>query len=463
MADGGSQTKQKLSGGHLEAPWRAIGKSDAGCAESGIWSATLRDVRKAFDHVSQDAPLRAIKEMGVGAHSRALMAKARSLSKIRARLANKTSEHVNPERGLPQGAVESPIIFAMVIVGIDQTQTESRDSIHAKVGTHLQVEVCEWRKRDYVRVGKCPVGSALWTPTKTMKSAIDSWSARTTCAVLGVKRGAEEAMDQWWRRLHRVGHAAPRVVISRMAISVRSHTKGSSMLMSPPATGPPWKKPRSFWQAGRTCWWQASALEESNKERRAGRRTVGRKDGRKDGRMLSDGRTDSQTCVSDGRMDALGRAAGRNDGQRTEGRMGGRSVRRSCVADRQSVAHTDWWMESRMQMGERAGGRTDGRSNRRTCRSDGTDGRAVGRLVRRCVSDGRWVGRSVDRTCVPFGRADDWWVGWAGGRTAPFPHFRLIKPSHVQKTTEPPSSRFPLRSSFHILPPSTPLIVLLDR
>ena len=41
-----------------------------------------------------------------------------------------------------------------------------------------------------------------------MKSAIDSWSARTTYAILGVKRGAEEAMDQWWRRLHRVGHAA---------------------------------------------------------------------------------------------------------------------------------------------------------------------------------------------------------------------------------------------------------------
>ena len=41
-----------------------------------------------------------------------------------------------------------------------------------------------------------------------MKSAIESWSARSTCAILGIKRGAEEAMDQWWRRLHRAGHAA---------------------------------------------------------------------------------------------------------------------------------------------------------------------------------------------------------------------------------------------------------------
>ena len=46
--------------------------------------------------------------MGVGNHSRALIAKAWSLSKVRARLANKTSEPVNLERGLPQGAPESP-------------------------------------------------------------------------------------------------------------------------------------------------------------------------------------------------------------------------------------------------------------------------------------------------------------------------------------------------------------------
>ena len=44
-------------------------------------------------------------------------------------------------------------------MGIDQTQTDSRDSIHAKVGTNLQVKVCEWRKKDtlddYVSGGEC--------------------------------------------------------------------------------------------------------------------------------------------------------------------------------------------------------------------------------------------------------------------------------------------------------------------
>ena len=53
--------------------------------------------------------------MGVGDHSRVLIAKAWSLSKVRARLATKTSEPVNLERGLPQGAPESPIIFAMIL------------------------------------------------------------------------------------------------------------------------------------------------------------------------------------------------------------------------------------------------------------------------------------------------------------------------------------------------------------
>ena len=50
-------------------------------------------------------------------------------------------------------------------MGIDQTQTESWDSIHAKAGTHLQVKVCEWRKNDtlddYVSVGKHAVGKCV--------------------------------------------------------------------------------------------------------------------------------------------------------------------------------------------------------------------------------------------------------------------------------------------------------------
>ena len=52
-------------------------------------AAAQLDVRKAFDHVCHAAALRAMEEMGVGVHSRALMAKAWSLSRVRARLAAK--------------------------------------------------------------------------------------------------------------------------------------------------------------------------------------------------------------------------------------------------------------------------------------------------------------------------------------------------------------------------------------
>ena len=52
---------------------------------------------------------------GDGAHSRALMAKAWSISKVRARLVAETSEPEYLERRLPQGGPECPIIFAMIL------------------------------------------------------------------------------------------------------------------------------------------------------------------------------------------------------------------------------------------------------------------------------------------------------------------------------------------------------------
>ena len=279
-------------------------------------NAAQLDVRKAFDHVCHAAALRAMEEMGVGAHSRALMAKAWSLSRVRARLAAKTSEPVSLERGLPQGAPESPIILAMILecvvrrceekwaakgwgfwldgtrwvsasyaddiflisarmrdleatirditteleavgLGIGANKTHW-SSYPAKPGQtlHVGTEQIQWEQvlifvgmaldlsgsswaavRNRLNQGAVAMrkwspifrsksvngktkldlmitsvwasvlwGGALWTLTKAMKSAIDSWSARTVSTILGIKRGAEEAMDQWWRRFHRVGH-----------------------------------------------------------------------------------------------------------------------------------------------------------------------------------------------------------------------------------------------------------------
>ena len=164
--------------------------------------------------------------------------------------------------------------------------------------------------------------------------------------------------------------------------------------------------------------------------------------------------------MRDGRTD--GRSQRRTADERSDGRTGGRPIIRA----RQSVEHTDWWKESRMQVGEWSDGRTegpttegtgglmrgswtvgwtvgrsvvrmDGRSDSRTevrgrrsvhhASGGRTDGRSDVRVRQsfewRCVRDGRkdvqrmrTDSRSVDRTCVLFGRADGRSVHWAGGR-----------------------------------------------
>ena len=78
------------------------------CRERNLeCNAAQLDVWKAFDHVCHAAALRAMEAMGVGAHSRALMARTWSLSKVRARLAAKTCEPVNLER-TPAGGPREP-------------------------------------------------------------------------------------------------------------------------------------------------------------------------------------------------------------------------------------------------------------------------------------------------------------------------------------------------------------------
>ena len=96
-------------------------------------------------------------------------------------------------------------------MGSSQTPIEPRSSVNEKIVTHIQVKVCEWdSKVEHLMISSVRAsvlwGSAMWTLTKAMKSAIDSWSARTFSTILGTKRGAKEAMDQWWRRFHRAGH-----------------------------------------------------------------------------------------------------------------------------------------------------------------------------------------------------------------------------------------------------------------
>ena len=73
------------------------------------------DLRKAFDHVDHRAVFRALQQQGVSPHAQALLAKAFSLSTLRAKLGGEQSDAVQLHRGLPQGAPESPLLFTMVV------------------------------------------------------------------------------------------------------------------------------------------------------------------------------------------------------------------------------------------------------------------------------------------------------------------------------------------------------------
>ena len=96
-------------------------------------------------------------------------------------------------------------------MGRSQTQIEPRGSVSEKMDTHFQVKVCEWEEQvgldGNFSVGEHLVGKRIVDVDESNeKSAIDSWIARTVSPILGIKRGVKEAMDQWWRRLHRAGH-----------------------------------------------------------------------------------------------------------------------------------------------------------------------------------------------------------------------------------------------------------------
>ena len=71
------------------------------------------DVKKAFDHVDQR--FKAMKLQGVSLPSMALIAAIWNGCCVKARLGTVSSNKVRMSRGLPQGALESPLIFAMIM------------------------------------------------------------------------------------------------------------------------------------------------------------------------------------------------------------------------------------------------------------------------------------------------------------------------------------------------------------
>ena len=50
-------------------------------------------------------------------------------------------------------------------------------------------------------------GAGAWHPTKVWQHKLSSWGARTAACVAGARRGETEEIGDWWRRMHRTGHA----------------------------------------------------------------------------------------------------------------------------------------------------------------------------------------------------------------------------------------------------------------
>ncbi|CAE8637304.1 unnamed protein product [Polarella glacialis] len=73
------------------------------------------DVKKAFDHVDHRAAFEAMRLQGISLHAIALIAAIWACSVVTVRLGMVSSDDIPMDRGLPQGAPESPLIFTMIM------------------------------------------------------------------------------------------------------------------------------------------------------------------------------------------------------------------------------------------------------------------------------------------------------------------------------------------------------------
>ena len=275
------------------------------------------DLKKAFDKVLHTAVTKALRLQGASLQCVAVICAILRQSKASVSLGHVQAAAVHMQRGLPQGAPESPLIFTLVtelvlrpliqrwkadglgwrmgdfsilsvcyaddvilcshskkdlekmlrdvvaafldvgleisapkchwtsfpacrgaILNFEQTQLEWEDSL-TFVGTVLDVtgndgRAIAYRLAQATKVYhkwrpvlhcanasiKCRVAlccntflsallwlSETWYPTKKQRSSLSSWAARCVGRVVGVKRNNEESWVDFWRRLHRTGHA----------------------------------------------------------------------------------------------------------------------------------------------------------------------------------------------------------------------------------------------------------------
>jgi hypothetical protein len=73
------------------------------------------DVKKAFDHVDHRAAFKAMRLQGISLQAIALIAAIWAHSVVSVRLGSMSSDDIPMDRGLPQGAPESSLIFTMIM------------------------------------------------------------------------------------------------------------------------------------------------------------------------------------------------------------------------------------------------------------------------------------------------------------------------------------------------------------
>ena len=121
------------------------------------------DVKKAVDHVEHRAAFKAMRLQSLSLFSMALIAAIRSGICMQARLGTVHSNTVQMSRGLPQGALESPVIFTMI-------SKSSVESGRLRAGSDL---LCR----------RCGSGSGSGggrSDRKIKRSGTDSWRREKT-------------------------------------------------------------------------------------------------------------------------------------------------------------------------------------------------------------------------------------------------------------------------------------------
>ena len=120
------------------------------------------DVQKAFDHVDHRAAFNALRLQGVSPFSMALIAAIWNGGCMTARLGTVLSNKVQISRGVPQGALESPVNFTMIM------ELVLRDLINS-----WKVRKLAWSLDDFVLAAICHADDVVFVAVSVIAADDD--------------------------------------------------------------------------------------------------------------------------------------------------------------------------------------------------------------------------------------------------------------------------------------------------